>query len=564
MLDSPLLLGCGGSRGFEHGRGRQARDSANLLLVESLTSQQRCDQSIQFPTMGAEKAQRLLMALANDRPNLGIDHTRGRLAEWPLSAKPTAGQIRILTWRKLHHAELIAHAPSSHHVSREVRGLLDVAFSTGGFGAVDNFLRRAPSQHPDDAPSQIGLGVMIAIVIRALISHAERLPSRHDTHPVHRIGTGDDQGKDGVSALVIGDALPVLPAHQERALRAEHDLLQSVQKVLLPDVVLAAAGRQQRGLVHQVPQVRSCEARRRGGHLDKTCISGKRHLARMHFEDRLTTPLVRKIHDHPAIESPRPQERAIEHVRLIGCGQHDDALPAGETVHFRQDLIQGLLLLAAAAECHRAARTADGIELVDENNRRSMLARLFEEVADPGGSYADDHLNEFRRAHGKERHPGLARYGSRQQGLSGPWCPYQQHTLWSRSAQPGVLLRFLEKIHDLDQLVLSLVDTRHVIERDSGVLRLVVATRTTLADAHEPTAQAAALLRRTAEDPDIESNDEQRRTEAEEQCRPRATARLDGLRTDLDLVIDQQLLEPWIHEGWQCRFEIDRCARLSL
>ena len=44
----------------------------------------------------------------------------------------------------------------------------------------------------------------------------------------------------------------------------------------------------------------------------------------------------------------------------------------------------------------RAARTgrADGVELVDEDDRGRVLARLFEELADAGGAEAGEHLDE--------------------------------------------------------------------------------------------------------------------------------------------------------------------------
>jgi hypothetical protein len=39
---------------------------------------------------------------------------------------------------------------------------------------------------------------------------------------------------------------------------------------------------------------------------------------------------------------------------------------------------------------------AERVELVDEDDRRSVLARLLEQVPNPSGADADKHLDKFR------------------------------------------------------------------------------------------------------------------------------------------------------------------------
>ena len=68
-----------------------------------------------------------------------------------------------------------------------------------------------------------------------------------------------------MSTLVVGDALLVGTAHENRTLRPKHDLLQRVEEILVTDVVLLATSRQQRGLIDQVLQVGPREAWRDGG-----------------------------------------------------------------------------------------------------------------------------------------------------------------------------------------------------------------------------------------------------------------------------------------------------------
>ena len=61
-----------------------------------------------------------------------------------------------------------------------------------------------------------------------------------------------------------------------------------------------------------------------------------------------------------------------------------------------------------AAVRTRAARAADRVDLVDEDDRRSGCLRLREQVADAGGADADDHLDELGRGHREERDSGFA------------------------------------------------------------------------------------------------------------------------------------------------------------
>src|SRR5690606_26722145 len=81
------------------------------------------------------------------------------------------------------------------------------------------------------------------------------------------------------------------------------------------------------------------------------------------------------------------------------------------------------------------------------------------------------------------------------------------------------------------------------------------------AQTHHP-AEAAALLRRPAEQPYVERDDQNRRAESEYQPTERRGARLDRLGRDLDAVLDQQRLEPGIDEGRQGRLERRAGTRL--
>ena len=273
-----------------------------------------------------------------------------------------------------------------------------------------------------------------------------------------------------MAALVISDPLAVVAAQQDRSLRAQHDLLERVEEILPAHVVLVAPRREQRGLVDHVPEIGARKPRRRGRELLEHDVGGERHGARVHVEDRGASRLVGQIHDDAAVEAARPQQRLVEHLGLVRRREHDDTAAARETVHLGEDLVQRLLLLVRATERELAARAADRVELVDEDDRGRMLARLLEQIAHARGADADDHLHELRGAHREERHAGLAGDRFREQRLAGARRADEQHALRRRAAQARVALGRFEEIDDLDELVLGFVDAGDVVERDSRSL----------------------------------------------------------------------------------------------
>src|SRR6185369_2833904 len=142
--------------------------------------------------------------------------------------------------------------------------------------------------------------------------------------------------------------------------------------------------------------------------------------------------------------------------------------------------------------------------------------------------------------HREERHTRLSSDRLRQQGLSCPRRTDQQHAFWSGPAQAGVLLRILEKIHDLHQLVFGFVNPGDVIEGDLSTLLLVVAPRRAFANAEDSAPHGAALLGHPSEHPNVKADEQQGRTKPEKERREWAATFFDRLSADLDSMIDQE------------------------
>ena len=108
------------------------------------------------------------------------------------------------------------------------------------------------------------------------------------------------------------------------------------------------------------------------------------------------------------------------------------------------------------------AGRADGVELVDEDDRGRVLACLLEELADTCGAEAGEHLDERRRALRVEVRTGRARDGLRQQRLAGSRRPVKEDAARHSSAETLEALTVTQELDDLLELRLGLVEPGHV------------------------------------------------------------------------------------------------------
>ena len=112
---------------------------------------------------------------------------------------------------------------------------------------------------------------------------------------------------------------------------------------------------------------------------------------------------------------------------------------------------------------------ADRVELVDEDDRRGVLARLLEQAPDPGRAEAGEHLDERGRRLAEELRAGLVRDRLREQRLAGAGRAVEQDPLRHLGAELLEALRVGEEVDDLAQLVLGLVDAGDVVPGDRAL-----------------------------------------------------------------------------------------------
>src|SRR5215472_9451707 len=116
----------------------------------------------------------------------------------------------------------------------------------------------------------------------------------------------------------------------------------------------------------------------------------------MHGQDLLSSSLVWPVDQDLPVETSGAQQRRIQHFRSVSRAKQYQAARRVKTVELGEELVQCLVFFVMSAAGISAAGAAQRIELVDEDDRRRVLARLFEKVADAGGADPDKHLDKLR------------------------------------------------------------------------------------------------------------------------------------------------------------------------
>ena len=148
----------------------------------------------------------------------------------------------------------------------------------------------------------------------------------------------------------------------------------------------------------------------------------------------------------PAGRSGRgASKRRVEDVGPVGGRHHHDAFGRLEAVHLGQHLVERLFTFVVPAAEPGATLAADGIDFVDEDDGLAHLPSRLEQITDPAGADAHEHLHEVRAADRQEGHPGLAGDGTGDQGLTGARRADEQHSLGDTGADLGVFLGLLEE-----------------------------------------------------------------------------------------------------------------------
>ena len=376
----------------------------------------------------------------------------------------------------------------------------------------DDLLGDAAAHRVGELVEQLVARDRVLVVERHHHRVAEGPAARQDRDLGDRVGVVHRRGDERVAALVVGRDLALLVLHDAGApLRTGDDAVDGLVERVVVDQLRVGAGGEQRGLVEHVGQVGTGEAGGAAGDDEEVDAGGERLALAVHLEDAVAALHVGGVDADLPVEAARAQQRRVEDVGAVGRRDQDDVGLDVEAVHLDEQLVEGLLALVVATAEAGAAVTADGVDLVDEDDGGRVLLGLLEQVAHAAGADADEHLDEVGAGDRVERHARLAGDGAGEQGLAGSGRAVQQHALGDLGADREELRGLVQEVLDLVQLLDGLVGAGDVGEGDlRGLLGHELGAG--LAELHDPRAAALGLAHQEPE----QADEQQDREEADE------------------------------------------------
>src|SRR3954452_14244269 len=431
---------------------RPARhDRVDLAAVEDLVGEQLAGEALEQVAVLLDETPRRAMRL------------EGELALLLVADAPReVGQRLGVDGRRLRRLAG-AHRVVVDHRAGDLGDALQVVRRAGRDLAEDDLLRDAAAEQHRHLVDELVARLQVGVLVGQVDDVAERAAARDDRDLMDAVDAAEQLAADGVAGLVVGDDAALAVVERGRGLDAGDDALDGVVEVAAGDRVAAAAGAEDGGLVADVGEVGAGEAARLLGDEVEVGVLAQRLVARVDVEDPPAAPDVGRRDVDLAVEAARAQERRVELLEQVGGGHDDEPAARREAVHLDEELVERLLALGVLV---RAAPRADRVELVDEDDRRLVLARLVEQAADARGAEAGEHLDERGRRLREELRAGLVGDRLREQRLAGARRAVEEDALGDRRAEARERLRAAQELDDMAQLGLGLVDAGDVVPAD--------------------------------------------------------------------------------------------------
>ena len=220
------------------------------------------------------------------------------------------------------------------------------------------------------------------------------------------------------SLVVRDDPALLLVEHATFALQPGHRALNRLFQLGHGDGIFISPRRQEGRFIDDVGQVRAGKTRSAHGQFVQIYVRSQLDFLGVDLEDGGAPLDIGPVHGHGAVEAAGAQQGRIEDFRPVGRRHEDHAGVGVETVEFGEELVERLLALVVSAKRASPSSLAQGVELVDEDNGRSVFFCLFKKVAHARGPDPDEHLDKIRTAEGEKGHARLASDGLGQQRLT--------------------------------------------------------------------------------------------------------------------------------------------------
>ena len=179
-------------------------------------------------------------------------------------------------------------------------------------------------------------------------------------------------------------------------------------------------------------------------------------------------------------------------------------------------MVEGILPLVITRETGiLTPRTANGVNLVDEDNAGGLLLCLSKQVPHTRSTHTHKHLHKVATANGEEGYIRLARHSLCKQSLTRSGRTYKQCSFGNLTTKVAIFLGLAEEIYNLHNLHLSLLQTGNILEGNLIGVVLIVDLRTRFTHIHN-SALSARTARRRAEHQEHQHHKEHHRQPTEQ------------------------------------------------
>ena len=434
-------------------------------------------------------------------------------------------------------SQLRAHAVLRHNRARNLSSAFQVVASARGNVVAENLFRNATAHEHRQLVKHLTQRVQHFIFLRNGQRVAQCATTRDNRNLVDRIRVLKQVTDQRMTAFVVRDSLLRMLVHNETlALGTSHNALHGLGNLGLRDNLLVAASRQQRAFVHKVRKVGARKARRERCHALQVHVRTQRLVLGVHFQNALAALYVGRVHHNLAVETTRAQQRGVQNIHAVRSSNKHHSIILVKAVHLNKQLIQRLFAFIVAAAYARTALTTNGIDLINEDNGRTCLFGLVEQVAHTGSTHAHEHFHKVRTRNAEERHARLACNSTREQRFTRTRRAHQKAAARNLCAHSLIFVGICQEILDLAHFLHGFIHAGNIVKRHIGALFLRLA-RLRLAEVHLGIRGAIHL------------NEEENHQARQQQNRQNAAQRLKPSRRKLHFIRDIRMLAQKLHQG---------------
>ena len=348
------------------------------------------------------------------------------------------------------------------HRVGDVGHALEIVGGAGGDRAEDELLGRAAAEQHRHHVDQLLAGLQVAVLVGQVERVAECAAAGDDRDPVYRVDRRQQLGAQRVAALVVGDDPPLVVGQRRRdcipAMTRSSALIEVAPLDLVTSLRRAALIAASLQMLARSAPVRP-EVWRASSAKSTVSATGLSREWTLRIRSRPTD--VGRRDEDLAVEAPGAQQRRVELLQQVGRGDTTTSpvlsKPSISTSSWLSVWSCSLFPLPPGA--------ADGVELVDEDDRRGVLARArnrrrIRAAPRPANISTNDDADCEKNVAPDSWATALA--SSVLPVPGGPWSRIPRDLGAEAAEAPGVA----QVVDDLAQLVLGLVGAGDLVPGD--------------------------------------------------------------------------------------------------